>query len=56
MFSGYKTYTGIILLVVTAFGLQNVVFEGDLAQLIGGFVAVVGAVLGIYGRYVATRK
>lgn len=55
MLDGKKTYIGIAMLLIGAFGIGGIVTETDASQIIDAVVTIVGACVAIYGRYKATK-
>lgn len=51
--NGYKTYTGIAIVVLGWLGLANLVSEGELAAAIDNGIQLFGILVAVYGRYKA---
>lgn len=55
LLKGYKTYLGIAILAIGAFGLSDFVTQADVATVIDSILKIVGVALAVYGRYAATK-
>ncbi len=53
MLNGYKTYAGILIVIIGWLGFGELVTEHDLGLVIDNVVQLAGIVLAIYGRYKA---
>ena len=56
MMKGYKTYTGIAVTLLGAFGIFSYVSESDLTTTLNTIMTIIGAGLASYGRYKAKPK
>lgn len=52
---GKKTYLGIIMLALGAFGFSDLIVEAEVSSFIDAILSVVGTLVAVYGRYQSNK-
>jgi len=56
MFTGYKTYIGLVISILGLFGLGDLITADQLGQVIDLVLQLVGTLIAIYGNFKAHKK
>lgn len=52
---GKKTYIGIIVLALGAFGFGDLISQSDVSSIVDAGLKIAGIIVAIYGRYNASK-
>jgi hypothetical protein len=52
---GKKTYIGIIVLALGAFGFGDIISQSDVSLIIDAVLKIAGIIVAVYGRYNAKK-
>lgn len=52
---GKKTYIGIIVLALGAFGFGDIISQSDVSSIIDAVLKIAGIIVAVYGRYNAKK-
>lgn len=55
MLNGYKTYTGLVIVILGWLGIGSLFTEGEITNLVDSAIQLFGVIMAWYGRYKATN-